>query len=121
MEKKTCLDGDRLLKELVQLREMNPNDAVEVVKGYHEMIRREIATCTESINKITELSPATTRITKTAIIIAEDDFTSTEDEDGLNTLLMLGSRDELFKLFKSIFKQSPKLLEMLAEDAGYKK
>lgn len=121
MEKKTCGDSDKLLKELIQLRDMNPEDAVEVVKGYHTMIRKEIADCSESINKITELSPATARITKTAIIIAEDDFTSNEEEDGLNTLFMLGSQNELFKLFKSIFKQSPKLFKMLAEDAGYKK
>lgn len=120
MGKKT-FNSEKLLKELKQLRDMQPDDAVEVVRGYHCMIRKELSDCMESINKIIELSPATESLTKTAIVIAESDFLSEDESDGLNHLFLLGNEDDLFNLFKNIMKQTPKLFERLAEDAGYKK
>lgn len=114
-------DKEKFLNEIEQLKEMGADDAVEIVKGYHVMLEKSIHECVSDIKKVTDLSPASMRLTKTAVIIAESDFFSVNNDDGLEQLCMLGGQKELKELFKAIFKKCPDIFEELVKDAGYVK
>ena len=114
-------EKEKLLNELKQLRNMNQDDAIEVMKGYHKLFRERIADSMEELRNIAELSPATFRLTKTAVIIAESDFLSEQEDDKLNHLYVEGEKDELVKLLINAFKQMPEVLEEVAKKTGYVK
>lgn len=109
---------EKLLNELKQLRSMNQDDAIEVMKGYHKLFHERIADSMEELRNIAELSPATFRLTKTAVIIAESDFFS---EDKLNHLYIEGHKDDLVKLLTNVFKQMPEEFAEVVKNAGYVK
>ena len=112
-------EREKFLKELEQLRGMNHDDALEVMKGYHQMFRERLSESMKELSKIAHLSPVTFRLTKTAVIIAESDFFSEGEEEKLNNLYVEGNKDELAKLFTNIFKQMPELFDKVAKQAGY--
>lgn len=114
-------DIEKLKRELEQLRDMNPNDAIEVLKGYHGMYRNRLHEITSELKNISDLSPATFRLTGTATIIANSDFLSKQEDEKLNHLYIEGNKDELAKLFINIFKQCPDVFEKTMALAGYVK
>lgn len=114
-------DKEKVINEVEQLKKMDNDDAVAVVKGYHQMLEKCLYNCMNDIRRITDLSPATMRLTKTAVVIAERDFLSDANDDGSERLCMLGGQKELKELFKAIFKNCPDVFEELVKDAGYVK
>lgn len=116
-------DFEKVRKELEQLKAMGEDDAVSVVRGYHEMLCEHIHNCAENLKQVTELSPATFRLTKTAFILAERDFMTEKISEGdeVNELFVFGGENDVTKLVKSILKQCPQVLENICREAGYVK
>lgn len=114
-------DKEVFLKEITQLGNMEQDDAVEVVKGYHDMLEKCIGECTNGIRKIADLSPATMRLTKTAVIIAESDFFSEYHEEGCEQLCIFGAQKDIAKLLKCIIKNCPEAFDEIVEDIAKEK
>ncbi len=114
------MDNEKLVKDAEQLKEMGKDSAFEVMRGYHKMLVENIKDCIEQTGKIVGLSPATTVMTETAIIIAQRDFADrNNDKEGL--MAIVGGKDEVSDLLDQIWKKIPDVFEKLVESHGFVK
>ncbi len=111
---------EKVQKEAEQLRGMGKDDAIEVVKSYHQMYLKAVHECVEQIQKISNLSPLTLPITDTAIIVAERDFID-KRKNNRGQIAICGSNGDVIDLINQLWNVTPECFEQVAKSHGFVK
>lgn len=117
-------DAEKIEEDLEILKNMSPEDAMEIVKTYHTTFIKKISENIDSLRLIQKLCPSMIPLTETAVIVAERDFLDDKEkwgDKGLKLCAITGSQKNVEKLIEMIWDVIPEVFESVCKAKGYVK
>lgn len=114
---------EKIKEDLERLKNMSPEDALEIIKTYHTTFVKKLCENIESLKQFQTLCPSMIPVTETAVIVAERDFLDdkvSQFKDGdLKLCAITGSPKNIKKLIEKIWDIIPDVFESVCKEKGY--